>query len=173
MKNNRDIIFLEAYRLFGLVDHQSMINQRFLEWFIGFFEAEGSFSSWFDGKRKRLQIEITQKDPKLMYKIKKQLGFGNVTSFFKKGQTYWRYQTSKKENFIRLFYLFNGNFVTFKKQHQFANFMRHFNKVHKTSFIVSQRQGWISLKNGWLSGFLEGDGGFWAKLVEPKKKEKL
>jgi hypothetical protein len=61
MKNNRDIIFLEAYRLFGLVDHQSMINQRFFEWFISFFEAEGSFSSWFDGKRKRLQIEITQK----------------------------------------------------------------------------------------------------------------
>ena len=28
----------------------------------------------------------------------------------------------------------------------------------------------VSLNNAWLSGFLEGDGGFWATLLEPKNK---
>ena len=94
------IFNLEPYFQQGTPDHITNPNIGFLEWFIGFFEDEGSFCHWFDGKKNRCQIEITQKDPRLMYKIKKNLGFGNVCQFTKEtdGIFYWRYSTSRFEN---------------------------------------------------------------------------
>ena len=145
--------------------HIKEINIHFLEWFIGFFEAEGSFCSWFDGKKNRCQIEISQKDPKLMFKIKKNLGFGNVTQFSKNKKFYWRYSTSKKDfliSFIYLFiYLFNGNLVSNHKKKMFEKFVQNFNKIYNMNFFIFQKNLQPSLNNAWLSGFLEGDGGFY------------
>mgnify|MGYP000733765968 CR=1 FL=1 len=162
----------KSYIQFGLCEHLKKPDIQFLEWFIGFFEAEGSFTSWLDGKKKRVQVEITQKDPKLMYKIKKSLGFGNVTSYKKdhSQQTYWRYQTSKKEMLIRLIYLFNNNLITDQKFQKFQNFILKFNQIHNTNFVPIKNSHKISLNSAWLSGFLEGDGGFWATLLQPQIK---
>lgn len=85
-----------------------------------FFEAEGSFTTWFN-KKQRFQISITQKDPKLMYKIKISLGFGNVISFTRNNKKYWCYQTSSSKNLKRFILLFNGNLITSKKKNNLKN----------------------------------------------------
>ena len=136
----------------------------FLQWFIGFFEAEGSFCHWFDGKKDRFQIEITQKDPQLMYKIKKNLGFGNVTQFTQNNTFYWRYSTSKKKYLISFIYLFNGNLLSKHKQKHFKDFVTNFNKIYNINFSVFETRLEPSLKTAWLSGFLEGDGGFYVNF---------
>lgn len=147
----------------------------FLEWFIGFFEAEGTFAHWFDGEKQRCQIEITQKDPKLMYKIKKKFGFGNVTYFLKNNNTYWRYQISKTEHLQALIVLFNGNLVTEHKYQTFCLFLNQFYHCsnQKPIFLLEKNNKVVSLTNYWLSGFLEGNGDFGATQKWNQNQSKL
>nr|YP_010530152.1 hypothetical protein OOC95_pgp016 [Ulva torta]UXW92250.1 hypothetical protein [Ulva torta] len=153
------------YIQFGAPNHKSFIDTTFLEWFIGFFEAEGCFLIWYTkNNSKRFGIEITQKDPKLMYKIKKNLGFGRVTEInFKDNKKYWRFYSSNFENLCRLIILFNGNLITSNKNIQFKLWINEINKIKNKAFIVLERNLEPSFNNSWLSGFLEGDGGFYAK----------
>lgn len=153
------------YTKFGSPNHKSFIDNIFLEWFIGFFEAEGCFLIW-DTKNnsKRFGIEITQKDPKLMYKIKKNLGFGRVIEInLKDNKKYWRFYSSNFENLCRLIILFNGNLITSNKNRQFKLWVNQINIIKHKQFIVLQRNLEPRFNNAWLSGFLEGDGGFYAK----------
>lgn len=157
------------------IRNQTPSSTDFLEWFIGFFEAEGSFSCWLDGKKWRCQIEITQKDPKLMYKIKKKLGFGNTTFFRRNNTTYWRYQVGKADHLRALIFLFNGNLVTDQKSQNFEFFVYQFHKSQKEKpiQILEKNQKGVSLHTYWLSGFLEGNGGFWATQKKNQKQTKL
>lgn len=148
--------------------HKQKLQISFLEWFIGFSEGDCTFHTWVDNKRKRAGFTIDQKDPKVLYWIKQQLGFGRVLPC-KKG---WRFQIWDKDGLIRLFCLFYGNLVLDKRCLKFqkwitfitfpndfvisANCLKHFekNKLCGTNFI--------SLDNAWLSGFWQADGGFYA-----------
>lgn len=160
-----------SYRKKGTPMHKPLPDKTFLEWFIGFFEAEGSFTTWFD-KKQRFEISITQKDPKLMFKIKTSLGFGNVISFTRNHQHYWTYQTSSIKNVNRFILLFNGNLITAKKQKQFKTWVELINTTYQTRHSLLQNSVSVSLKTGWLSGFLEGDGGFYAKSTDFLYKKK-
>ena len=152
----------------------NIVLNSFLEWFIGFFEAEGSFSHRFDGKKWRFQIDITQRDPKLLYKIKKKIGFGNVTYFYQNKQIYWRYQINKQNHIKTMIFLFNGNLMTGHKYHMFFRFVIAFSHLHKIPIgLFEKNQCPVSLKTYWLSGFLEGNGGFWAAQKKIKAPTKL
>ena len=56
--------------------HKNKINKKFLEWFIGFTEGDGSFIVSKD----KVYFDITQnlQDIQVLYYIKKELGFGKV-----------------------------------------------------------------------------------------------
>lgn len=153
------------YIRFGTPQHKPNPNTTFLEWFIGFFEADGCFLKWSDQKQKnRFFIEITQKDVQLMYKIRTQLGFGKVTKIVKQNnQIYWRYSVYDLKNLTRLIWLFNGNLITVKKQKQFQIWVAEFNKTHNSDILFSRKKPEICLKNAWLSGFFEGNAGFWVQ----------
>lgn len=164
----------ENYIRFGRVQHKPNPNINFLEWFVGFFEAEGCFLKWFDQKQKnRFALEITQKDVHLMYKIRTGLGFGRVTRVVKKNnEIYWRYSVYDLKNLTRLIWLFNGNLITARKQKQFQIWMVDFNRRYDSKgndvFFSKQKiprrdTPKICLKNAWLSGFFEGEAGFWVK----------
>lgn len=173
IKNKKNSIFqFEAY---FKIRNQTPSSTDFLEWFIGFFEAEGSFCRWFDGKKWRYQIQITQKDPKLMYKIKKKLGFGNTPFFRRNNTTYWCYQVRKTDHLKALIFLFNGNLVTDHKSQNFELFVHQFYKSQKEKpiEILEKNQKGVSLQTYWLSGFLEGVGGFWATQKRNLKQTKL
>nr|YP_636261.1 putative site-specific DNA endonuclease [Tupiella akineta]AAV80683.1 putative site-specific DNA endonuclease [Tupiella akineta] len=150
----------------GTPQHKPLTNTVFLEWFIGFFEAEGSFLVWPNGRSgNRFGIDITQKDPGLIYKIRTRLGFGKVVDCTKKGNlpsSTLRFYVNKRIDLERLILLFNGNLITEKKRNQFANWIHLINLQYGTTYYVLPiKQKFFFLNNAWLSGFLEGDGGFW------------
>lgn len=153
------------YIRFGRVQHKPSPNPIFLEWFIGFFEADGCFLKWVDQSQKnRFGLEITQKDVQLMYKIRTGLGFGKVTEIRKQNNPiYWRYSVYDLKNLTRLIWLFNGNLITVKKQKQFQIWVAEFNKRYNSDFLFLDTKPEICFKNAWLSGFFEGDAGFWVQ----------
>nr|AYQ95308.1 hypothetical protein [Uronema sp. CCAP 334/1] len=119
----------------------------FLEWLVGFMEGDGCL--FFrevpeDNFRKRLQFEIGQKDPAVLYRIQSILGFGTVTSFTRKikqdqidqeqiepieqidqidqeqiEETYWRFRVENQEHLVLIFRLLNGNLVLPKRRCQY------------------------------------------------------
>ena len=157
----------------GSPQHKPTIDVKFLEWFIGFFEAEGSFLCWPDSSTLgcRFGVEISQKDPKLMHKIRTTLGFGRVTVFTRQidngsEQTYARFYIHDRKNLERIVFLLNGNLLTSKKQDQFKTWIKAINvdrqERKKPLYEVNNRTfDFNLLGNGWFSGFLEGDAGFW------------
>ena len=144
------------YKKYGHPKHLKKIDSTFLEWFIGFSEGDGSFS-------KKFSFIINQKDPQLLFKIKKKLGFGSVYETSESG--IWRYCVTGQVNCLRLFYLFNGNLILKKTQKRFLNWLTNI----KTKVIVKQFQTNISLDNAWLSGFIEAEGGFYARIRKNSK----
>ena len=121
--------------------HKKKLDQRFLEWFIGFTEGVGSFIIL----KNKVYFGITQNldNIQVLYDIKKQLGFGKVlirkeSSPVRLGQVPQASQTqanpslgqqskgifyvtpgSKGDNFHRLITIFNGNLCSKNKKEEF------------------------------------------------------
>ena len=158
-----------------LVTNQKLVtNEReFLEWFIGFFEAEGSFIFWTEKKKTRFRIEVSQQDKDLLYFIKKQFGFGKVVAIKPKtGNPYWRYGIEDLSSLLQMIALLNGNLILQKKRVGFKKWLFEFNKRYTTHIVFKEEIPQITLTDGWLSGFLEGDGGFYIpqNFIRPTKK---
>ena len=64
-------------------------DSAFINWFIGFTEGDGSFVRWLETNK--ISFVITQKDPKVLYYIKNNLGFGKI---YKCKDSYYRYIVS-------------------------------------------------------------------------------
>lgn len=98
-------------------EHKKKINQKFLEWFTGFTEGDGSFVV----SKNKVYFDITQNlnDIKILYYIKKQLGFGKVLIRKEPHRNVGVFYVSSKENFLRLITIFNGNLSTKYKNEQF------------------------------------------------------
>lgn len=61
-----------------------------LDWFFGFFEAEGNFYLGFNENYPRIAYKVTQKDLKLLNKIQDFFGFGLIQSEGREGDI-WKY----------------------------------------------------------------------------------
>jgi LAGLIDADG endonuclease len=160
--NQTTLFNFDAYIQNGMPRHKRL-DKPFLEWFIGFFEAEGCFLKWHINGKSRFGIEITQKDPKLMYKIRTRLGFGRVVQIENQSpnRVYWRYYVHDFNKLTGLIWLFNGHLITDKKTTQFSNWLMEINKQKKQHYAVINTKPTVSFNTAWLCGFLEGDGGFW------------
>lgn len=151
-------------------EHKKHIDARFLQWFIGFAEGDCTFHTWIDRGRKRAGFTIDQKDPKVLFWIRENLGFGKVLPCGKG----WRFQIWDKQGLFQLFCLFSGNLVLdkrhlhFQKWSTFLVFPLGFSLVldsfssfqAKTNSVSGAHL--IGLDNAWLSGFWQADGGFHA-----------
>jgi len=147
-----------------LPKHKKEIDFSFLEWFIGFTEGDGCFCSRIEGNRPRLSFEIVQKDAKLMYKIRTTLGFGKVLPSVRNNQTYWKYSIEDKQNLQRIMLLFNGNLVLPKRCAQFKKWVTAGKLICPETFVLKNQRVQVCLKTGWLSGFIEAEGCFYANL---------
>lgn len=156
--------------------HIKKIDTLFLEWFIGFVEGDGSFivGTPTNKKRQTILFCINQKDAQLMFKIKKKLGFGVVTSFVQKDITYHRYAVYDNENIIRLIHLFNGNLLCKKVSERFKLWLHAYNTkqglvcINPNFILFKQVQPTFCFHSAWLSGFTDAEGGFYASLTEQK-----
>ena len=148
----REALQFDDYAKLGQPEHIPNVDKSFLEWFIGFTEGDGSFD------QSKLAFIVNQKDPKLLFKIKKKLGFGSVYKTSNPG--IWRYSVTGKRNCLRLYYLFNGNFILTKTQNRFYKWVQNLDPPTpiKESKVI------ITLKTAWLAGFIEADGGFYARV---------
>lgn len=151
------------------------LNPEFLEWFIGFAEGDGCFSIKNEPNgKKRLIFEVCQKDPKIVFRIKKSLGFGRVRSWTRTNPDteeitkYWVYTIDTKENVRRIISLFNGNLILTKRKVQFEKWLKLAFKLKclPKSFqkknISHVRK--VSLQTAWLAGFIDAEGCFYAKF---------
>ena len=171
------------YTTFHLCAHHSLktFDRNFAEWFLGFVEGDGSFVVRTIQQKNQIiskpVFEITQKDPKLMYHIRKNLGYGRVISFVRKSdQIYWRYSVYKKQHLQAIACLFNGNIVLEARQTTFQIWLQAVNRYSGSTIkyiCVPRAEERISLTNGWLSGFLEADGGFYSNILTNFTKGKL
>uniref|UniRef100_UPI002238CACB LAGLIDADG endonuclease n=1 Tax=Amoeboaphelidium protococcarum TaxID=1243177 RepID=UPI002238CACB len=133
------------------------INPDFLSWFVGFTEGDGSFIT----DNKRNIFIIVQKDPKILYYIKTNLGFGSV---IKRKDGYFIFRVTDQINIDRLIRIFYGNLQLNKTNLRFKNWEKvyiNYRKLNnKLDFSNIPNNNLISLKNGWLSGFIDAEGCF-------------
>lgn len=144
----------KAYFMHFKPQHIKSINIQFLEWFIGFSEGDGSFIV----SDERNYFIINQKDLKILYKIKKNLGFGQVFKYTQNNNIYGRYVIQDQLNCKRLAYIFNGNLVLEKTNIRFKCWLKSLN------IQPLEKKRTLKLDNAWLSGFIDGKGCFSAKL---------
>ena len=108
-------------------------------WLMGLFEAEGCITT---DKR----IIITQKDKKLLWRIRGMIGVGSVTGY--------NLVVSRKE-YVRVL----GEKIRDERRLRITG-----EKLGRLEGLINlegdKKKKEISLSDGWLSGFIEGDGGF-------------
>ena len=174
--------FFSVYNFEAFVDCSNRSKKRkpipkekhkFLEWFIGFSEGDGSFG--FHTKN-GLTFVINQADLKILHQIRTELGFGRLRTFQQQGSIYARYEVKKKEHIYKLIQLFNGNIHLEKVQKRFEFWVNAYNKKYELSgenFIVVKprlKPTNLNLETAWLSGFWDAEGGFHANIGISKKQ---
>jgi len=143
--------------------HKKTITVRFLEWFVGFSEGDGSFTV----SKNRLFFIIVQKEASILFKIKTALGFGSVT----KHGAYWRFIIADKRNCERLIYLFNGNLLLDKTNARFFSWVSTFNFTAKIPCTVKNKLTLTNhLNTSWLTGFIDAEGCFNVNLTQNKRQ---
>ena len=140
------------------------ISIKFLQWFIGFVEGDGSFIV----SKGRLFFIINQKCIKTLYFIKSILGFGRV-SFY---TTYARYIVTKNSDILRLILLFNGNLVLQKTNKRFEIWLLQYNINNNAKLVYICNKNLNFFLSSWLSGFISAEGCFNA-LVQLNVKYKV
>lgn len=147
-------------------NHIKKYEINFLYWFVGFAEGDGSFV--FNKLNKQNSFIITQKDPKVLYYLRKNLGFGKVY-LCKDG--YYRYIVSKKTNLIYLIMIFSGKLILEKTNLRFFHWINFFinNNNLDLKFIYKFQCQTINIKTAWLSGFIDAEGCFDA----PQRSKRL
>jgi hypothetical protein len=142
--------------------HKKKINIKFLEWFIGFTEGDGSFIV----SKNKVYFDITQslQDIQVLYYIKKELGFGKVIARNEIHRNVGVFYVSSKENFTRLMAIFNGNISTIYKKEQFKKWLDTYNKQYTMNTAFKNRLVKPSLNSGWISGFSDAEGCFYGRV---------
>ena len=141
------------------------IKTAFLEWFVGFSEGDGSFVT----SETRLFFIISQKEEKILHRIRTELGFGKVSNY----KTYSRFIVADRDNIERLIHIFNGNLVLNKTGQRFCSWVEAWNLWCSQSSCQQGRR--VDLlpasqlsslgDNAWLCGFADADGCFAATQI--------
>ena len=145
-------------------------SEKFLTWFIGFTEGEGSF---IVNNRGDLCFVITQSnaDKQVLDFIKETLGFGKVIA---QSAHTSRYVTQNKREIELFIHLFNGNLILPSKKVRFEKFVKGFNIwISKGRIILNAvefKDSFIlpNLNNSWLAGFVDGEGCFTCSIGKDK-----
>lgn len=161
----RKITFNFDEYLNSLPQHKKL-DTKFLEWFIGFTEGDGSFIV----SNNKVYFDITQKlnDIKLLHQIRTELGFGSILERPEKNRNVGVFYVTGKDNFLRIVKIFNGNLVSKYKKEQFCRWLEVFNKQYNENILPIDSNIKPSLDNGWLSGFIDAEGCFIARVKKCK-----
>lgn len=145
-------------------------SYKFLSWFIGFTEGEGSF---IVNNRGDLVFVITQgnADIKVLEYIKEILGFGKVIP---QSANTSRYVTQNKKEIELIIHLFNGNIILPSRKTKFENFVKGFNnwaskgRIRLNPVELKHTAILPSLNDSWLTGFTDAEGCFTCSIGKDK-----
>lgn len=144
-----------------IVSHKTFIKTSFLEWFVGFSEGDGSFI--VSNKKNQLFFIINQKEEKVLYYIRANLGFGKVSKYC----SYSRYIVADRGSVDRLISIFNGNLVLNKTNARFVLWLVARNQYSTEEICYRGINKFVTFhKNGWLSGFTDAEGCFNAQKLK-------
>jgi LAGLIDADG endonuclease len=145
----------------------SINNIRFLEWFIGFTEGDGSFIV----SKNKVYFDITQtlSDIQVLYYIKKELGFGSIIIRNEPHRNVGVFYITGQQNFYKLITIFNGNLCSEYKKIQFQKWLSVFNTQYKQNITLKFSNMEPSLNNGWLTGFFDAEGSLSARIKVNKQ----
>jgi len=135
------------------IEHYKFIDHKWLEWFVGFSEGDGS---WLI-QGNRLFFVITQKEIDVLYHIQKTLGFGLI---IKDSKGYTRYVVTHRKDILSLILLFSGNIVLSKRLLQFNKWVITYNTLTNNNFQLYNNTTKLTLESAWLSGFTDAEGCF-------------
>lgn len=99
-KNIYDLSFDKFNKLYS-EKFNTTLDPNWLAWFVGFAEGDG-----YLGINENIPVFVlTQKESRILYKVRDVLNFGYVTEFDK----FSRFIVRDKSSVLLLFHLFNGN----------------------------------------------------------------
>ncbi|YP_008475158.1 hypothetical protein (mitochondrion) [Candida theae] len=141
-------------------------SKDFLQWFIGFFEGDGSFIMGQEART--IKIIQSMKDRNILEYIQSNLGMGNIGIHSNKNKTlYWSITNFKHKYLICL--IFNGNLVLPMRLFIFIKFIAELNidLLRNNLKIINIKEYVIlpTLKDYWLSGFTDAEGCFTASIL--------
>lgn len=146
--------------------HKKIINKRFLEWFIGFTEGDGSFIT-FNGKPS-FDITKNMTDIQIIKNIRTSLGFGKILIRDEPDRNVGVFYVTGKENFERQIHIFNGNICSKQKQKQFEQWVNSYNIYYNENMRIMKKINTFSLNDSWLSGFIDAEGCFETRYIKCK-----
>ena len=178
----------EDFYNYGHGHHIPRITESFLEWFIGFFEGNGSLSytqkrvyhrvrygkSYTDIVCERLHFSVCHTERHIIEKIAITFGFGRVVHFTQQGKTYCRWTLDSKKSLSNMAYLLSGNLIFAIRQQQFLDWVR----VGQSKGMLKTlgEKAWsssVDLNNAWLSGFIDAEGCFYASCCPQALKTQI
>ena len=134
--------------------NDKQISNSWLSWFIGFSEGDGAFLTY----KNSCTFVITQKEEAILHDIRNTLQIGMVKNFGK----FSRYFVRDNKSIKILICLFNGNIILDKRKIQIKNWLTIFNISEINNNIMP------TLKDAWLSGFIDAEGCFNITLFKRK-----
>lgn len=171
--NKENIDFNDFYNKYKeFKPNDKLPDKKFLEWFLGFFEGDGSFILV---KRGDISVVITlsEKDINILNYIKKNINMGNIILQSKKDKTY-RWVVNKRKNIYLLSLLFNGNLVLPLRYAKFNIFLAKLNekllKNNEPLIIFKHYCKLPNLDNSWITGFIDAEGCFSISLLSNNNK---
>jgi len=147
------------------VTNQQGINkydEKFLEWFIGFTEGDGSFVTTKGKSLFSIHLHIV--DLPLLYYIKTELNMGNIYTC--KNSCIYIIKANKEVN--NIINIFNGNIYLNNRKTQFANWLYNFNQKNKSNIQLLKTEFKPSLSDNWLAGFIDAEGSFLVSVTKKK-----
>ncbi len=148
-------------------------SKEFLDWFVGFFEGDGSIINFSRPNSFGLVVTQHREDNAILYYIKDTLGFGLVTSQSKNVD---RFVVQSIKDYYLMLLMLNGNIVLPYRKQVFKTSLDKFNKRLQTSnkgvyvpFIQYKDFNLLpQLDNYWLTGFTDAEGCFTISFILPK-----
>ena len=167
-KSKKEFNFDAYYREFKKrFSNQPLPEKRYWEWFLGFFEGDGSF---IVAKRGDLSLVLTQSvvDKAILEDIKHTLCIGRVEAQPKQNKT-WRWTVSNKKDIFLMVQLFNGNLVFPMRALKFKIFLDtlNYNRILNKESVINAVDELVlpTLSDAWISGITDAEGCFTASIL--------
>lgn len=136
------------------------------DWFVGFFEGDGSFQQGRD-----LAIVLTQKQTHILHVIQQHYQRGAVLAQKADGSVS-RFIVRKKEDIIFFVRLLHNKLRLSNRQAQYTRFVKEWERRYTPVSLPEQKLSPLA-ECAWLSGFIDAEGCFHARLGKKTYKQRI